>query len=254
MISHSSLFSYNFSTLSLKETIALIINKALKKESSSVCVCNVHMVVEAKKDSEFAPVLRNADLVVLDGMPLVWSLRLLKGIKAERIAGVHLMHGILERAKENPALAIYIYGSTSYVLDKAKRFIKNNYPNINLVGAYAPPFRALTTAEEEAVVGNINNSGANIVFVALGCPKQEKWIAAMTGRIPAVMLGIGIALEVLTYQQARTPVWMEKMGLEWLFRLLKEPKRLFKRYLFTNSYFLFLFIKTALRKIFGYTY
>jgi N-acetylglucosaminyldiphosphoundecaprenol N-acetyl-beta-D-mannosaminyltransferase len=250
MTSYSSIFSFNFSTLNLKETVSFIIYKALKKESSNICVCNVHMLVEAKRDIEFAPVIQSADLVVLDGMPLVWSLRLFKGIKAERIAGVHLMHEILERAKENLALTIYLYGSTPHVLDKANRYIKNNYPNVKLVGTYAPPFRALTIEEEELVVKNINNSGANIVFVALGCPKQEKWIAAMKGRIPAVMLGIGIALEVLTYQQARTPIWMEKMGLEWLFRLLKEPKRLFKRYFLTNSYFLFLFIKTALRKMF----
>jgi N-acetylglucosaminyldiphosphoundecaprenol N-acetyl-beta-D-mannosaminyltransferase len=245
----SSIFSFYFSTRSLKQTISQIVNLALKKKSSYVCVSNVHMLVEASKDIEFAPVLKNADLAVMDGMPLVWSMKLLNGIKAERISGVHLMHGILEVAKDNPDLAIYIYGSKPEILGRACSYISNNYPKIRLVGSYSPPFRVLTPTEEQNVIQNINKSGANIVFVALGCPKQEKWMVTMKGKIPAVMLGVGIALSVLTRQQARTPLWMEAMCLEWFFRLLKEPRRLFKRYLFTNSYFLFFFLKTLLRKV-----
>jgi N-acetylglucosaminyldiphosphoundecaprenol N-acetyl-beta-D-mannosaminyltransferase len=133
-------------------------------------------------------------------------------------------------------------------LNNSKIYINSHYPKLTVAGVYSPPYRTLSNEEEENVVKMIAASGAGIVFVALGCPKQEKWIAKMKGRIPTVMLGIGIALEVLTGQQKRTPAWIEKAGLEWLFRLLKEPKRLFKRYLITNSTFIFLILKALLLK------
>lgn len=249
MATNTYLFSFRFSTLSLKETILHIVKMAVSKKSAYVCVSNVHMVVEATKDAAFTPILQNADLAVLDGMPLVWSMKLLNGIKAERIAGMHLMDGILQEARVNKDLAIYLYGSKTAVLKTAKQYILNNYRNVKIVGYHAPPYIALTASEELKVIEKINSTGANLIFVALGCPKQEKWMANMKGKIPAVMVGIGIALEVLTRQQARTPLWMEASGLEWFFRLLKEPRRLFKRYLITNSYYLLLFLKTLSRKV-----
>jgi N-acetylglucosaminyldiphosphoundecaprenol N-acetyl-beta-D-mannosaminyltransferase len=112
----------------------------------------------------------------------------------------------------------------------------------------SPPFRPLGFEENRAYAAQINASGASLVFVALGCPKQEIWMHRMKSEINATMLGIGVALEVLTGQQASTPIWMERAGLEWFFRFLKEPKRLFKRYLITNSYFIFLLLRTLILK------
>lgn len=241
------IFSFGFSTRSFAATVTAIMELAKAKTSAYVCVANVHMTVEAHRNAAFAPVLQNADIALLDGMPLCWSMKILHGFKPDRIAGRHLMHALLE-ASIAQHQSVFFYGSKQTVLDKAQDFILANYPGVQIAGMYSPPFRALTAAEDQAVVDRINQSGASIVFVALGCPKQEKWMASMKGRIPAVMLGIGIALEVLTGQQKSTPPWMEKAGLEWLFRLMKEPRRLFKRYFVTNSIFLELLRREVVKK------
>ena len=207
------------------------------------------MVVEALRDPSFGNVLREADLAVLDGMPLCWTFKLLHGFKPDRIAGRHLMHALLEEASIN-SMSVFFFGSTPEKLSKAKTFLIDNYPGIVIAGMISPPFRTLSSDENKAFAKQINDSGASLVFVALGCPKQEIWMHQMKSEINATMLGIGIALEVLTGQQVSTPVWMEKAGLEWLFRLLKEPRRLFKRYLYTNTYFIFILVRAILQKKF----
>jgi N-acetylglucosaminyldiphosphoundecaprenol N-acetyl-beta-D-mannosaminyltransferase len=159
------------------------------------------------------------------------------------------MHALIQDAVLN-GRSIFFFGSTPDKLDIAKEFLLKTYPGILIAGMIAPPFRALTEDENKVYTQQINDSGASLVFVALGCPKQEIWMHQMKGEINATMLGIGIALEVLTGQQISTPPWMERSGLEWLFRLLKEPRRLFKRYLYTNTYFIFLLLGALLKKLF----
>jgi N-acetylglucosaminyldiphosphoundecaprenol N-acetyl-beta-D-mannosaminyltransferase len=217
--------------------------RARAQISTMVCLCNVHMLMEARSNQDFNQLFRNADMRLLDGMPLVWSYQLFHGYKPERIAGRHLMHALLEQAASEQIL-VYFYGSTPEKLQKAIAFLHINYPNLQIAGSFSPPFRALSFTEYQTHAERITTSGASIVFVALGCPKQERWMHNMKGRIPAVMLGIGIALEVLTGQQSSTPRWMENSGLEWLFRFCKEPRRLAKRYLTTNTKFLCLVIKS----------
>lgn len=214
--------------------------------STMVCLSNVHMLMEAKKDAAFCQVFQKADFRLLDGMPLVWSYQFFHGFKPERIAGKHLMHALLEKA-ELEQLSVFFYGSTPKKLDLALAYMKATYPSLIIAGYLSPPFRSLTSDEYQAHAQLIETSGASLVFVALGCPKQERWMYHMKGKIPAVMLGIGIALEVLTGQQKSTPQWMENAGLEWLFRLYKEPRRLAKRYFVTNIQFIYLFIKALLR-------
>ena len=242
-----NIFSFQFSTLSFSETVNEIINLSQLKKGAYICCANVHMTVEAVKKPSFRKVLQEADLAILDGMPLCWSYKLFHGFNPERIAGRHLMHALIQDAVFN-SRSIFFFGSTSEKLDIAKDFLLKTYPGILIAGMIAPPFRALTEDENKVYAQQINDSGASLVFVALGCPKQEIWMHKMKGDINATMLGIGIALEVLTGQQISTPPWMERSGLEWLFRLLKEPKRLFKRYLYTNSYFIFLLLGALLKK------
>jgi N-acetylglucosaminyldiphosphoundecaprenol N-acetyl-beta-D-mannosaminyltransferase len=206
------------------------------------------MTVEAIKNPFFAQVLREADLAVLDGMPLCWSFQLLHDFKPDRIAGRHLMHALIQEAVINDR-SIYFFGSTPQKLAIAEQFLLNNYPGLHIAGMISPPFRSLSADENKAYAKLINESGASLVFVALGCPKQEIWMHHMKGQINATMLGIGVALEVLTGQQVSAPAWMERAGLEWFFRLLKEPRRLFKRYLYTNSFFIFLLVRAMLQKI-----
>jgi N-acetylglucosaminyldiphosphoundecaprenol N-acetyl-beta-D-mannosaminyltransferase len=205
------------------------------------------MTVEALKNPSFGEVLKESDLTVLDGMPLCWSYKILHGFKPDRIAGRHLMHALIQDAVINDR-SIFFFGSTPEKLAKAEEFLLKNYPGLNIAGMISPPFRTLSLDENKTYSKQINASGASLVFVALGCPKQEIWMHHMKGQINATMLGIGIALEVLTGQQVSAPAWMERAGLEWFFRLLKEPRRLFKRYLYTNTYFIFLLVSSMLQK------
>lgn len=205
------------------------------------------MTVEAIRNPDFGNVLREADLAVLDGMPLCWTSKLLHGFKPDRIAGRHLMHALLQEASIN-SMSVFFFGSTPEKLTKAKTFLIDFYPGLVIAGMFSPPFRTLSIDENKAYAKQINDSGASLVFVALGCPKQEIWMHQMKSEINATMLGIGIALEVLTGQQKSTPKWMENNGLEWLFRLFKEPIRLFRRYLVTNSLFILYLCKEIKNK------
>ena len=155
------------------------------------------MTVEALRNPSFGDVLREADLAVLDGMPLCWSFKLLHGFKPDRIAGRHLMHALLQEASIN-SMSVFFFGSTPEKLTKAKTFLIHNYPGLVIAGMISPPFRKLSIDENKAYADQINESGASYVFVALGCPKQEIWMHQMKDEINATMLGIGIALEVLT--------------------------------------------------------
>jgi N-acetylglucosaminyldiphosphoundecaprenol N-acetyl-beta-D-mannosaminyltransferase len=217
-----------------------------KGTSFYVCVANVHMLIEAYRDNEFANVVNNANLVTPDGKPLTWALKILYGFSQERVCGMDLLHPLLESASEKE-LPVFFYGGTPGLLSKTKEFIDTRYKKLKVCGFLSPPFRNLTLEEEDNVVNEINNSGARIVLVVLGCPKLEKWMAKMKGRINAVMIGIGGALPVFIGLQKRAPVWMQEIGFEWLFRLLLEPRRLFKRYLVTNTVFVFLLLFELLK-------
>jgi N-acetylglucosaminyldiphosphoundecaprenol N-acetyl-beta-D-mannosaminyltransferase len=242
-----NIFSFPFSTLSFAETIRKIIELAQKKAGAYICVANVHMTVEAVRNSEFGNALQEADLAILDGKPLCWSYQLLHGIKPDRIAGKHLMHALLTEACTHD-ISVFFYGSTTHILAHSEDYLNNNYQGLKIAGMISPPFRALSFEETNLTADQINASGASLVFVVLGCPKQEIWMYNMKSKINATMVGVGGALEVLTGLQKRPPSWMEQSGLEWFFRLCLEPKRLFKRYLLTNSYFIFLLIRTLIQK------
>lgn len=240
--------SLDISIGSYDKFIQEIINLASNNISSVVCVSNVHMNIEGHWDQEFARTVSEAEIITPDGMPIVKAINYLYGIKQDRVAGMDLMPDIIKRA-EQENLGIYFYGGSKEMMKPTESFVSQNYPNLQNTGFYSPPFRPLTQSEEIQVIKRINESGAHIVFVALGCPKQEKWMAGMKGRINACMIGIGGALPVMIGMQRRAPKWMQKMSLEWLFRLFQEPKRLFKRYFLTNSIFLLLFIVQFIRVI-----
>jgi N-acetylglucosaminyldiphosphoundecaprenol N-acetyl-beta-D-mannosaminyltransferase len=239
--------SLSISIGSYKSFVEAIIEVSKLKESSYVCVANAHMTIEAYWDPHFAHVVNSADFVTPDGMPLVKALKLLYGIKQDRIAGMDLMPDLLIEAEKNE-LGVYFYGGSDEMLSKTKEYLEINYPKLKNHYFYSPPFRPLTIEEEQDVVNMINESAAHIVFVALGCPKQEKWMSSMKGKVNACMLGIGGALPVMIGMQKRAPMWMQKLSLEWVFRLYQEPKRLFKRYFVTNSLFLWLFLKEWISK------
>lgn len=244
------IISLNISTGLYISFVERILAFAQLHTSSYVCVANVHMTIEAHLDPTFTDIVNGANLITPDGMPLAKAMKLLYGIKQDRVPGMDLLPDLLKKAEEQN-LGVFFYGGTQDMLAKTKEYLQLNYPNLKKQHYYSPPFRPLTEEEEENIIQIINKSEAHLIFVALGCPKQEKWMSAMKGKINACMIGIGGALPVMIGMQKRAPLWMQKLSLEWLFRLFQEPKRLFKRYFITNTAFLFLFAKQKINFYFN---
>jgi N-acetylglucosaminyldiphosphoundecaprenol N-acetyl-beta-D-mannosaminyltransferase len=207
------------------------------------------MTVEGHQDKSFSEKVNNADLVLADGKPIASACKILYHKKQERISGMDFTPAILKKINE-AKLSVFIYGSTDEVIEAMKKKFASHYPGIRFVGAESPPFRKLNDEEIRKDVDTINRSGAHLVLVSLGCPKQEKWMAEHYQKINAVLLGIGGALPVAAGIQKRAPMWMQNAALEWFYRLIQQPKRLFGRYLYTNSYFLFLLSREWTKTIF----
>lgn len=217
---------------------------AAQHESRYVCICNAHSVVTAGRDAAFGQVVTGADMATPDGAPVAWMMRKLGFGEQQRINGPDLMWRYCAQAAQRDE-SIYLYGGAPETLVILQAKLAQTWPSLKVAGAYSPPFRALTAEEDAAVVAQINASGAGTVWVSLGCPKQELWMAAHRGRINAVMIGVGAAFDYHAGTIARAPLWMQHAGLEWLHRLVSEPRRLWKRYLVTNT----LFIAGAARQL-----
>jgi len=211
-----------------------------------VCVTTVHTVMEAHDDVHLQSIVNNADLVTPDGMPLVWGLRLLGAPKAARVYGPELTPRVLAAAARD-GVAVGFYGGAPEVLAKLVTVARERFPGLRIVYACSPPFRKITPAEDAAIVDDLNRSGARILFVRLGCPKQDRWIAAHPSRVNAVIVGFGAAFGFLAGNKAQAPRWMQQSGLEWLFRLACEPRRLWWRYLWHNPRFVVLFALQLLK-------
>lgn len=217
------------------------------RESRYVCLCNVHSVVTADDDPEFAAVLAEADLALPDGMPVAWLLRH-KGFRGQpRIGGPDLMWACCEDL-EKSGDPVFLFGSGQETLDRLVANLRQVFPGLVIAGAMSPPYRPLTEAEEASIARDINDSGARAVFVALGCPRQEIWMRRNRPRIRAVMFGFGAAFDFHAGTVKRAPRWMQRTGLEWAYRLASEPRRLASRYLVTNSKFIYALARSAVRK------
>jgi N-acetylglucosaminyldiphosphoundecaprenol N-acetyl-beta-D-mannosaminyltransferase len=245
MLEQKSLIAINISIGKYSDFITRISELGIKRRSSYVCIANVHMLVEAYNSNAFANVVNSADIVTPDGMPLAKGLKLIYGIDQPRVAGMDLLPDLLQECTHKN-ISVFFYGGTQSMLDRTVVYVREKFQNLNVAGMYSPPFRELTPEEEKEIIDKINGSNAGILIVALGCPKQERWMASMKGRINACMLGVGGALPVMVGMQKRAPEWMQRNSLEWLFRLKSEPGRLFKRYFVTNLIFIALFLKLYL--------
>lgn len=225
---------------SYDDAASRVIDWARRGESRYVCVATVNNVMESYDSAEFRRITNSADLVTPDGMPLVWGLRMLGVRSATRVYGPDLTPHVLAAA-ERESVPVGFYGGSADVLEKLLAVVKNRRPRLKVAYAWSPPFRALTPEEDDRVVREINASGARILFVGISSPKQDRWMAAHRGRIGAVMLGVGAAFDFLAGVKPQAPRWMQNAGLEWLFRLITEPRRLWRRYLRHNPRFVFLF-------------
>jgi N-acetylglucosaminyldiphosphoundecaprenol N-acetyl-beta-D-mannosaminyltransferase len=216
-------------------------------ESRYVCVAAVNNVVQALDDGDFRAIMNRADLVTPDGMPLVWGLRMLGVRDPSRVYGPVLTDVLCARAAEQ-AIGVGFYGGTPEVLDALIANLLRLHPRLNVGYRYSPPFGPLDSLEDDAVVREIDRSGVRILFVGLGAPKQEQWMARQRPNIHAVMVGVGAAFDFLANNKKQAPRWIQHLGLEWLFRLVHEPRRLWRRYLFGNPRFAVLFTAQIVRE------
>ena len=203
-----------------------------------VCCANVNMVMECFDRAAYRNLVNSAELVTPDGMPLVWAMRGLGTRGATRVYGPDLTRTLLAAA-ERAGIAVGFYGGTPQTLKQLLAVTAANHPRLNISYSCAPPFKSLTDAEDHAVTEAIRASGARLLFVGLGCPKQEAWMAAHRDRLEAVLLGVGAAFDFIAGTKPQAPRVLQNAGCEWLFRLATEPRRLWRRYLKNNPRFLF---------------
>lgn len=221
----------------MEETISLLEHYRDELRGQYICVSNVHTTVLAYEDEAYRNVQRNAALCLPDGKPLsVYSKK--HGFpNAERVTGPDLMGELFSRSN---SLRHYFYGGTQETIAILSSRLPKQYPQLQIAGMVSPPFRPLTKEEDEAEIQKMNDSHADIIWVGLGAPKQENWMYQHKGRVNSVMIGVGAGFDYHAGTIKRAPLWMQKASLEWLYRLLQDPKRLFRRYLRTNLKFLWL--------------
>lgn len=244
-----SLFGIEYAIVDFRQATAVIADKAEKGKSFGVSALAVHGLTASIRDKKFGEKVKKIDMLVPDGQPIRWALNSFYdvGLK-ERVDGPTLTLHILEES-HHKKFNLFLYGSSQKTLKKLSAFIRKNYPGVNICGIHPDRFREATPEEDQNDIDKINSSGAQIVLVGRGCPRQEIWVSDHLNKIKAPMIAVGAAFDFHAGTLKQAPVWMRKSGLEWFYRLLKEPKRLWKRYLITNSYFIFLFLKYKLTGI-----
>lgn len=237
-----SIFGVMYNPTNYSEACNLIISNAKKNKSYTVSALAVHGLIESYNNKRLKLLVNSIDIVVPDGQPVKWAMNsFYKTNLKDRVYGPKLTIKVLERANEL-GLKLFLYGSTDNTINKFAKYINRKYQNIKLVGIQSDRFRDATPKEDVEDIEKINSSEAHIVLVGRGCPRQEIWVAEHKGKIDAAMLAVGAAFDFYAGTLKQAPKWMQKKGLEWLFRLLQEPKRLWKRYLKTNIKFIYLFI------------
>lgn len=219
------------------DALGKLITWGAERHSAIVCICNVHMIVTAGFDSALGKVISAADMVTPDGAPVALVMRRAGFLSQDRINGPDLMWRYLAEA-ERLGQVVFFYGGQEKTLNHLRCAMIATYPKLKVGGMISPPFRDLTPEEDADFVNQINMANTAVLFVGLGCPKQEKWMAAHKGAVHAVMVGVGAAFDYHAGTIKRAPLWMQRYGLEWFHRLCSEPRRLWKRYLVTNTLFI----------------
>jgi N-acetylglucosaminyldiphosphoundecaprenol N-acetyl-beta-D-mannosaminyltransferase len=222
-----------------QRAIQRVMQLVREKRGGYVCFSTVHMVMESYDSPGFGAKVNGADMIVTDGMPLVWMQKFQGKKEAERVRANDLMIMLCRYAAEND-LSVGFYGGKQEVIDAIKRRAKLDFPDLKIVYAFSPPFRPLTSDEDDQITAEINAAAPDILFMGLGCPKQETWMAAHREKLTAVMLGVGASFDFFAGNVKESPDWLGRLGLEWLYRLTQEPKRLWRRYLILNPRFMWL--------------
>ncbi len=240
------------SSITMADAVAHIARWIDEGRRAYVCVTGVHGVMECRRDSALRAIHARADMVTPDGMPLVWFLRLSGDRRIERVYGPDLMRAVTAMSVARGYRHFY-YGGAPGLADRLAETLRYAYPELQVTGTLCPPFRTLTSEEDRAEITAINAARPDIVWVGLSTPKQERWMATHLDRINApVMIGVGAAFDFLAGTKRQAPPWFGRHGLEWLFRLCTEPRRLWRRYAYIVPGFLFLatceFARRAIRQ------
>lgn len=236
-LQHCEILKTNINVTNMSDTVKYIGEHLEDLRGKYICVSNVHTTVMSYENEEYRKIQNSAAMALPDGAPLSsYSRR--KGYKqAQRVTGPDLMLELFAISKEK-GYRHYFYGATEETLQSMRKVIERDYPGMEIAGMYAPPFRALTPEEDEQVVARINASAPDFVWVGLGAPKQEQWMYQHMGQLQGVLIGVGAGFDYLAGYIKRAPRWMQKLSLEWLYRLLQDPKRLWRRYFTSNVKFI----------------
>lgn len=232
-----NIMGVNVCVTNMNEVIGTILDKLNTWKGKYICVANVHTTVTAYEDLDYRKIQNDAVMVLPDGGPLSEYCRSNGFPEAARVTGPDLMREMLIRSKEIGWRHLF-YGSTQETLDKLKSVVEERYPGAVICDMISPPFRLLTASEDGEMIERINRANPDFIWVGLGAPKQEKWMAAHENRVNGLMIGVGAAFDYESGNIKRAPKWMQKCNLEWLYRLMQDPKRLFKRYFVTNTKYL----------------
>ena len=233
----SDILGVRVAVTDMEKTVALVESQLENWRGEYICVANVHTTVTASEDEAYLKVQNGAVMVLPDGGPLSAYSRRHDFEEARRVTGPDLMLRLLSIS---PAKGYrhFFYGSTEQTLELMRKRLNVDYPGLQVCGMISPPFRALTAEEDAAIVEKINEAKPDFVWVGLGAPKQEIWMNQHQGRVGGLMIGVGAGFDYYAGNIKRAPMWMQKCSLEWLYRLLQDPKRLFKRYFYTNTKFI----------------
>lgn len=243
-LQYCKILKTNINVTDMEKTISYITRNLEELKGNYICVSNVHTTVMAFRDKEYRKVQNSAAMALPDGQPLSIVSRMRGYRQAQRVPGPDLMPEILELSQEK-GYRHYFYGSTEHTLEKLKNVLQARYPKLKIAGMYAPPFRPLTQEEDEEDVRRINDSGADFVWVALGAPKQEKWMYEHKDKVNGLMIGVGAAFDFIAGTVKRAPMWMQSLCLEWIFRIMQDPGRMLPRYLSTNFAFVYYVCKES---------
>lgn len=245
-VATTNILGLRVSAVTVQDVLKTIDGWIARREQQYVCVSNVHSVMESWDDPALRRIHNEAGLVTPDGMPLVWVSRLWGQRHVRRVYGPDLMlalcaHGVRRGYRH------FLYGGGDGVAERLAAQLQDRFPGLDIVGTYTPPFRPLTPDEDTAVVAQINAAQPDVVWVGLGMPKQERWMHDHVGQLTApTLIGVGAAFDFHAGLKPQAPRWMQRAGLEWLFRLATEPRRLWKRYLHHNPRFVWFVLLQSL--------
>jgi N-acetylglucosaminyldiphosphoundecaprenol N-acetyl-beta-D-mannosaminyltransferase len=243
-----SLLGIGLRPVGIDQALQTVAEHIAMKNGGYFCFANIHVVMEGNRNSELKNILNNATASFPDGMGVARALKMLGNRFEGRVRGADFMLKLCGYASKNN-LKVFFYGNTDATLARLSERLKSLYPELKIAGAVSPPFRPLTKEEDDAYVKQINDSGADILFISLGAPKQEKWMADHKGRIKAVQLGVGAAFSFITGKVKEAPKWMQKTCLEWLYRLPQEPRKTIYRMLLVPEFLLRLLMQMVKERI-----